>query len=92
MRSREEDEDSDVASLREPSLSHKKARLAALHAKQKAWNRDLAYEALQASERCSKTTLKSSNRPATSFSVPTPSGQSPSSGSSPATEGHLRRS
>ena len=55
MRSREEDEDSDVASLREPSHSHKKARLAALPAKQKAWNRDLAYEVWQASERCSET-------------------------------------
>ena len=60
MRSREEDEDSDVASLRKPGHSHKKARLAALPAKQKAWNRDLAYEAWQASERCSET---SCNRP-----------------------------
>ena len=42
MRSREEDEDSDVASHRKPGHSHKKARLAALPAKQKAWNRDLA--------------------------------------------------
>ena len=58
MRSREEDEDSDVASLREPGHSHKKARLAALPAKQKAWNRDLAYEAWQASERCSETSVE----------------------------------
>ena len=47
MRFRDEDEDSDVASLREPGHSHKKARLAALPAKTKRSHQDAAYESWQ---------------------------------------------
>ena len=49
-----DDEDSDVASFREPGHSHKKARLSAFPAA-KAWNRDAAYDAWQASARCDET-------------------------------------
>ena len=48
------DEDSDVASLREPGHSPKKARVSAFPAV-KAWNRDAAYDEWQASERCDET-------------------------------------
>ena len=48
---REEDEESDVASFREPGHSHKEARLAALLAKTKQCHQDLAYESWQASVR-----------------------------------------
>ena len=42
VRFRNDDADSDMLSLREPSHSHKKAKLLALPAKPKTWHQDLA--------------------------------------------------